>query len=99
MKRKLRVRDLPDDGLTFDLRRRYQNAVLALALSDPAWMIWLEKNIPPQGGVDRCELHLIESRARALVVKNYRFAFSHSQQISIIFGNMPFTDRGELRQC
>lgn len=95
--KKIRARNLPIDPLPHEMQRRLQNAVLVLSGLDKNWMVWVEKNIPPHE-LERHHLQLIEIRARALVTRGYRYIFSDSQQIRIIFSEMPFNDRGSLQQ-
>ena len=77
---------------------RFRNALLALALTDPHWMIWVEENLP--NDITLCThpwiLHMLESVARYHVLKHYRFF--HRDEIGwLIFRHdWPFTDRGTL---
>lgn len=85
-------------SLQYDIKRRFRNAVLSLALSEPRWMVWVENNMP--GDLESClELQnftLLESYARAVVLKAY--SFYHREKIGwmLFRGNQAFTDRGTL---
>jgi hypothetical protein len=91
------MRQIGDDAISlrYDLDRRLRNAVLALALSDPKWMSWLEDNIPPHK-IGRHHLQLIEVRTRALVLKNYSFLVGRNPIELIFRQDWAFTDRGTL---
>lgn len=81
--------------LRFNLQWRLRNAVLALALNDKNWMIWLEKEVDPKEMEFRTMLQLIESRARALTLKHYHY-YSAYHIGEFIFTDWPFTDSGNL---
>jgi hypothetical protein len=82
--------------LRYDYRRRLRNATLALALSDPDWMIWLEKNIPPHE-IGRQHLQLVESRARAIVLKHYGLLNMRNEVGWLLFRqDWAFSDSGAL---
>lgn len=88
---------LADDfpALKNDLHRRLRNAVLALALSDKNWMIWLEEEIDPETMLFESMLQLIESRARAITLKSYGYLGNYHIS-EFIFRDWPFTDSGDL---
>lgn len=86
--------------LKSDHLRRFRNALLALALSDPHWMTWIERELPPRMD-ELCEdldiwLMLVEGAARWRVLAGY--GFFHNRLIShLIFRHdWSFTDRGTL---
>lgn len=82
--------------LRYDYPRRLRNATLALALSDPDWMIWVEQNIPPHK-IDRHHLQLVESYARAKVLKRFGFFTSRKEIGWLIFRpDWAFSDSGSL---
>jgi len=92
----LRVMGMEALELRYDYQRRLRNATLALALSDPNWMMWVEKNIPAHK-IERCHLQLIESRARALVLKRFGFFTSRKDIGWLIFRpDWAFSDSGAL---
>lgn len=87
-------------SLRADQTRRFRNALLALALSDPRWMIWVENNLPPRldeiGQDMDTWLTLIEAAARWRVLASYGF-FHHKFIAPLLFRrDWAFTDRGAL---
>ncbi len=94
------LRDMQYDAMSlrYDIKRRFRNAVLSLALTDPRWMIWVENNLP--GRIEPClelaNFTLLESHARAVALKAY--SYFHREKIGwMIFRNdQAFTDRGTL---
>lgn len=82
--------------LRYNYQRRLRNATLALALSDPDWMIWVEKNIPPHK-IERCHLQLVESRARAITLKRFGIFTSRATIGWLVFRpDWTFSDSGSL---
>lgn len=89
---------------TLELRanrlRRFRNALLALALSDPRWMLWAERNLPPR--MDEIEqdheiwLMLIEAAARWRVLAAYGFFYNKTIGSLLFRHDWAFTDRGTL---
>lgn len=98
MKRKLRARHLPASAIREDYPRRLRNALLALALADPRWIMWVEENLP--NDLTLCThpylLHMLESRARYLFLKPHKF-FQRKHIGGLIFqSNWHFNDNGHL---
>lgn len=85
-----------DDGISLDEGRRLRNALLALALLDPGWMWWVEKNIPKWAGLT-WKRRMIERRARVLSARRYGFILGWGQRLNIIFSDLYFTDDGNLK--
>lgn len=84
---------LADDvSVRYDWPRRLRNALLGLAGLDPGWMYWVEQ-VPLDLPLDEYT-RIIERRARALLVKRYKFPPGHCQ--AIIYSDTPFSDRGNL---
>jgi len=82
--------------LRTNIKRRFQNALLCLAQSDPHWMIWVEKNIKQDQVIGMRELMLIEARARMFVLRAYGY-FGRKKIGDMIFRHdWPFTDNGNL---
>lgn len=86
--------------LRYDVRRRFRNALLSLALSDPRWMMWVERTLPPR--MDEIAEHadtwlaLVEATARWRVLRSYSF-FHRERVCGMIYRlDQPFTDRGSL---
>lgn len=90
----LRDMALETIDLRYNWNRRLRNAALALALSDPGWMAWIERNVPKQIEPQKA-IRIIEPRARALVLKQYSF-FGRQYIGGLIFRDWPFTDDGNL---
>lgn len=92
------LRDLGTEALDlrFDHARRFRNAVYALAQMDPQWMIWVEENLPSDGTFRMRELILVESRARAFVLKVHGWLGRKCVGELVFRENWPFTDRGSL---
>ena len=79
----------------YNWERRLQNALLALANSDPQWMIWVEKNVNLRWSLPRIT-RLIEAYTRARFLKPHGY-FGRQQISSLIFrDDWCFTDRGTL---
>lgn len=75
--------------------RRLQYALLALANSDPQWMIWVEKNVNLRWSLPRIT-RLIEAYTRARFLKPHGY-FGRQQISSLIFSDdWCFTERGTL---
>jgi len=80
--------------------RRFRNALLALTLSDPNWMLWAERNLPPR--MDEIEqdleiwLMLIEAAARWRVFAAYGFFHNKTIGYLLFRHDWAFTDRGTL---
>jgi hypothetical protein len=88
---------LDDEYLEFryNWEKRLQNALLALANSDPQWMIWVEKNVNLRWSLPRIT-RLIEAYTRARFLKPHGY-FGRQQISSLIFrDDWCFTDRGTL---
>lgn len=87
-------------NLREDYMRRFRNALLCIVLSNPRWILWVEKTFPPR--LDEIAqdlpiwLMLIEAAARWYVLKQY--GFFHNKSIgSLLFRrDWSFTDRGTL---
>ena len=86
--------------LRWDVVRRFRNAILCLALSDPRWMVWVEANLPRR--LDEVTedaelwLTLVEAAARWRVLRAYNF-FHRSRVAGLVFrADQPFTDGGAL---
>jgi hypothetical protein len=89
---------------TLDLKanrlRRFRNAILSLALSDPRWMIWVERTLPPHIE-EICEdidvwLMLVEAAARWRVLAAYGFFHNRTICHLVFRRDWAFTDRGTL---
>ena len=82
-------------ALRYDWPRRFRNALLCLALSDPGWMDWIERHLPRRITDAQRAARAIEPRARYLVLKNYSF---HGRACIgfQIFCDRPFNDDGDL---
>ena len=91
------MKDMGTDALFLrhDWRRRLRNALIALAGSDPAWMVWLESEIDPDVmdviGITR----MVEARARTLVLRRHSF-LGRLTIGDLIFRDWPFGDDGAL---
>ena len=85
-------------ALRFDYPRRLRNALLCLAHSDPRWIPWVEENLP--NDLTLCLhpwlLHMLESRARTVVLKAYRFHGRQHIGWLIFRHDWPFSDSGAL---
>lgn len=81
--------------LRYNYERRLRNAVLSLALSDPDWMVWVERNIPPHK-IGREHLQLVEARARAMVLKAHGFFGRREIGWMIFRPDWAFSDSGNL---
>lgn len=95
------LRDMGDEALAlrYDARRRFRNALLAIALDDPRWMMWVERNLP--NGFAECVsgewiLLMVEARARAPMYSGYKSLIGSDISGFIFRHNRPFTDRGNL---
>lgn len=82
--------------LRFDYSRRFRNAILCLTQSDPKWMVWVEQNLPMDGRFRMRDLVLVESRARAVVLKAHGYLGRKNIGDLIFREHWPFTDRGSL---
>lgn len=86
--------------LKADRMRRFRNALLCLAISDPDWMIWVERTLPPR--IDEiCEdieiwLMLIEATARWRVLVSYGFFYNKNITHLLFRRDWAFTNRGTL---
>jgi len=94
------MRTLEDEVIVMreNIPARLRNAVYCLAACDPHWIDFIEKEAPSsiQASCEREYLQLIESRARAIVLKKYSF-FGRKQISPLIFReNWYFTDDGNL---
>lgn len=81
--------------LSQDWPRRRRNALLALMDLDRNWMDWVRREIHPCSMTIQQQALEIEWRARALLLPRYRVAFGEPTA-ERIFGDRPFTDRGNL---
>lgn len=86
--------------LRYDVRRRFRNALLSMALSNPGWMVWVERNLPRRleemAGEAEMWLMLVEAAARWRVLRGYGF-FHRERVCGMVFrGDQPFTERGTL---
>lgn len=92
------LRDMGKDMLTLrlDWPRRLQNSLLCLVLSDPRWMMWVQREIDPESMSTQEITRLIEARARFIVLKPHSF-FGNKILGNLIFReDWMFTDRGNL---
>lgn len=86
--------------LKADRLRRFRNALLTVALTDPHWMTWVERELPPR--IDElCEdldiwLMLVEGAARWRVLVGYGFFHNRTVTHLIFRPDWSFTDRGTL---
>lgn len=79
----------------YDWQSRLRNALIALANSDPQWMIWVEKNVNRRWSLPRIT-RLIEAYTRARFLKPHGY-FGRQQISALIFrDDWCFTDRGTL---
>lgn len=77
--------------------RRFRNALLALILSDPRWMVWVERNLPPRlVEIADADLQMLESAMRARVLSVYSFTMGEPTSGMIFRPGWAFTDRGSL---
>lgn len=97
----LRTLSLGAADLRADLPRRFSNALLSLAQTDPSWISWAEAELPNRlpaldtpGGLRL--LLLVEARARARVLRHYSF-FGRPHIGRLLFRlDQPFDDDGSL---
>lgn len=100
-KERAMMRDITIDTveLRFDQARRLRNALLALSLMDAGWMAWAERELPrriPKNPERLTRLvFLVETRARGLMLKNYRFLF-RGRESGFLLRDWPFSDDGAL---
>lgn len=79
-----------------DWERRLQNSLLALSLSDPRWMMFVEREINTETMSLQEIVRLVEARARHRFIKPHSY-FGRNCISSFIFrDNWLFTDRGTL---
>lgn len=85
-----------DEVLTrYDWNSRLRNALIALAGSDPQWMIWVEREVNMRWSLPRIT-RLIEARTRARFLKPHNY-FGRKQIGGLIFrDDWCFTERGTL---
>lgn len=78
--------------------RRLRNALIAMASMDPRWMIWLENKLPKEmRRIDAYHLHLVETRAKSLLVNKYSSIFTDGMRSAIIASDkLFFNDTGNL---
>lgn len=87
-------------SLQYDKPRRFENALLAIALSDPRWMVWVERNLPRR--IDKMRgkfdayLMLVEGYARWRTLAGYKGLFREQNGWLIFRHNWPFSDDGAL---
>jgi hypothetical protein len=86
--------------LKADRSRRFRNAILSLVLSDPRWMMWVERTLPPH--IEEIDedidiwLILVEAAARWRVLAAYGFFYNRTVCHLIFRHDWAFTDRGTL---
>lgn len=92
-----------DLELQIDLNQRFLNALLAMAVNYPGWMMWVERNLPRQidklyeEGAFRMYLQLVESMMRWRFFKPHGF-FGRGVVSEIMFNEKYiFTEHGSLR--
>lgn len=90
----LREIHLAGESLRNDPARRLRNALRALAAMDPAWMIWVSDNVP-RGCDLQDAMRLVETRARELVTRGYKFLGEGVIKM-IVHSGRPFADDGSL---
>jgi hypothetical protein len=92
------LREMGDEFLQLqgDWQRRLRNALLNLALNDPRWMAWVEREIDPES-MSLIEItRMVEARARNQTLKAHSY-FGRNCIGSFIFrDDWVFTDRGNL---
>lgn len=88
------------ESLRADQARRFRNALLAIVLCDPRWMMWIERDLPPR--MDEIWqdmdiwLALVEAAARWKVLAQYCFFYRRFVASLVFRTDQPFTDRGTL---
>ena len=79
----------------YDWTRRLQYALIALARSDPQWMIWVEREVNPRWKIEKTT-RLIEAYTRARFLKPHGY-FGRRFIGGLIFrDDWCFTERGTL---
>jgi hypothetical protein len=91
------LRDMALDviDLRYNWQRRFRNALLGLALSDPQWIMFVEKEIHPETMKLSEMTRLIEARARFKILKNYEYIRRFSAEAHFR-DTWVFTDNGSL---
>ena len=97
-KERATLRELGNESLQLraDWQRRLENALLCLSLSDPKWIMWVEREIDMESMPLIQITRLVEIRSRACVLKAYSY-FGRKHISDLIFrDSWTFTDRGNL---
>ncbi len=82
-------------SIRHDWQRRLQHALIALAGSDPQWMVWVEREVNPRWKIERIT-RLVEARTRARFLKPHNY-FGRQHIGGLIFrDDWCFTERGTL---
>jgi hypothetical protein len=87
-------------ALRADRVRRLRNALLAMALSDVRWMLWVEQNLPAR--LDQVYknldmwLMLVEAAARWRILRSHGFLGRRLIGELVFRREWSFTDRGTL---
>jgi hypothetical protein len=91
------LRDMALDviDLRYNWQRRFRNALLGLALSDPQWIVFIEKEIHPDTMGLPEMTRLIETRARFKILKGYEYICRLSAEAHFR-DTWVFTDSGSL---
>lgn len=84
-----------DMDLHINCVRRLRNAMIALTDLDPHWLTWVERNIPRSSTVEY-RMRMVESRARAILLRRHHFFGYESEVGFLIFKDWPFNDKGNL---
>ncbi len=88
--------DMESMALRDNWPRRLQNALIALARSEPGWMAWVEREIDPQWELERIT-RLVEARTRAYYLRSHNY-FGRGQIGGMLFDDRSvFTDEASLR--
>lgn len=97
-KERATLRNMGDEVIQLqnDWPRRLRNALLCMALSDPRWMMWVEREIDEESMPLQEITRLIEARARILVLKAHRYFGRQCIGNYIFRDDWVFTDRGNL---
>lgn len=81
-------------GGTDDWEKRFFNALRGLVLSDPKWMLFLERETSIDMPIEQITM-LVEARAKAAALKPYRYMITITGQ-KLFNPRWQFTDRGTL---
>lgn len=92
------LREMGDEvlQLQYDWQRRLRNALLCMTLSDPSWMMWVEREIDMKSMSLQKVTRLVEARTRSLVLKGYGYLGRQHIGNLIFRDDWTFTDRGHL---